>query len=97
MLGFEPLPPGEIRGESPSLEAVVHRRLDRSAIRGWRIVGVGVRPGDLRAGEPVLLRGLVAGDVVIAPELAPDPGADGSGGGMRILVHRGDRLTTVRA
>ena len=80
VLGFDPA--GD---EAGSLGAVVGRRFDRSAVAGWRIVGVAVAAEDLGDGEELLLDGLVAGDVVIAgPEAAT------------ALVHCGDRLAEVR-
>lgn len=100
VLGFEPASDGGKRGNL-SLDAVVAERLARSGIRGWRIVGVAVPSGDLEAGAAALLEGLVAGDVVIAGEKAPDPAADAAPRALqralRILVHRGDCLTDVRA
>ena len=85
VLGFEPAPESAA-GEEPTLESVVARRLDRAAIRGWRIVGVAVRLPDVEDREELLLEGLVAGDVLIAGP-----------GGRRVLVHRGDCLSAVRA
>ncbi|MDE3260348.1 MAG: hypothetical protein OYL41_00060 [Acidobacteriota bacterium] len=92
VLGFEPAPEA---GRGPAaLEALVERRLDRSGIQGWRIVGVAVESADLERGGKTLLEGLVAGDVVIAASgaaAAPEWGPD-----LRILVHRGDCLAEVR-
>lgn len=99
VLGFEPVGAGVNPGNAP-LGAVVSERLNRSGIRGWRIVGVAVPSGDLEEGEAALLQGLVAGDVVIAGGKAP--AAAGAAPvrrprrTMRILVHRGDRLTALR-
>ena len=100
VLGFEPVGDGAIRGNAP-LKAVVTRRLSRSEIRGWRIVGVAIRPGDLEDGGTALLRGLVAGDVVIAGAGVAEAGPPATGRApkraMRILIHRGDCLTALRA
>ena len=80
VLGFDPA--GD---EAGNLGRWVGRRFDRSAVAGWRIVGVAVAAEDLGDGEELLLDGLVAGDVVIAgPEAAT------------ALVHCGDRLAEVR-
>lgn len=90
VLGFEPAPEA---GRGPAaLEALVRRRLDRSEIQGWRIVGVAVEMADVQRGEEALLKGLVAGDVVIAAGGAETPGRRP---GLRILVHRGDCLADV--
>ena len=73
----------------------MERRLDRSEIQGWRIVGLAVEAADLERGRKALLEGLVAGDVVIAagvPAAAP-----GRRPALRILVHRGDCLADVRS
>ncbi len=95
VLGFEPAPEA---GRGPAaLEAVVERRLDRSGIQGWRIVGVAVESADLERGGKVLLEGLVAGDVVIAAGVPPAAAAPGRRPALRILVHRGDCLADVRS
>lgn len=95
VLGFEPVTQ-LAEQEDETLVRLVERRLDRSAIRGWRIVGVAIHPDDLGDREEVLLRGLVAGDIVIAAGQAPDGAPPGPirlpALGMWILVHRGDRL-----
>ncbi len=94
VLGFEPATEA---GRGPAaLEAVVGRRLDRSGIQGWRIVGVAVEPADLERGGKALLEGLVAGDVVIAASV-PAAAAPGRRPALRILVHRGDCLADVRS
>ncbi|MDE2881019.1 MAG: hypothetical protein OXP70_04150 [Acidobacteriota bacterium] len=91
VLGFEPAPEA---GRGPAaLEALVERRLDRSGIQGWRIVGVAVESADLERGGKTLLEGLVAGDVVIAAACAAAPGRRPD---LRILVHRGDCLAELR-
>ena len=93
VLGFEPAPEA---GRGPAaLAALVQRRLDRSEIQGWRIVGVAVETADVERGEAVLLEGLVAGDVVIAAGGAA--AAPGRRAGLRVLVHRGDCLADVRS
>ena len=91
ILGFEPAPEA-MRGPA-ALDSLVERRLDRSEIQGWRIVGVAVEWADVERGREALLEGLVAGDVVIAaggaataPERRP---------GLRILIHRGDCLADL--
>lgn len=98
ILGFEPAPE-RLRG-AETIETLVEQRLDRSAIRGWRIVGVAVEAADLEDGEEVLLRGLVAGDVVIVAsgrlQAAGGRGDPERRGGIRILVHRGDCLAAAR-
>lgn len=98
ILGFEPVP-GGLHGNA-TLDALVEGRLELSEIRGWRIVGVAVRPADLRNGEEALLRGLVAGDIVIAVERASETHCSDTSPdrkhGLRILVHRGDCLADVR-
>ena len=91
VLGFEPAPAGE-RGPA-ALETLVERRLDRSGIQGWRVVGVAVEMADIQRGAGLLLKGLVAGDVVIAAGRAP---AAPERRGFRILIHRGDCLADVR-
>lgn len=94
ILGFEPAPTAV--GGPATLDHLVKRRLDRSEVHGWRIVGVAVEPGDVTDGAETLLRGLVAGDVVIAPgDLS---GVDGfpPTRKRRILIHRGDCLAEVR-
>ena len=93
ILGFEPAT--EAGREPAGLEAVVGRRLDRSGIQGWRIVGVAVESADLKRGGKALLEGLVAGDVVIAA--AVPAAAPGRRPALRILVHRGDCLAEVRS
>ena len=67
VLGFEPASDDAERKGS-GFDALVERRLSRAAIRGWRVVGLAVRPEDLEHRGATLLRGLVAGDVVIAAE-----------------------------
>lgn len=102
ILGFERAPEG-LRGGT-TLDILARQRLDRSGIRGWRIVGVAVEAADLEFGEAALLQGLVAGDVVIAaggapsaagargePERKPERKKD-----FRVLVHRGDCFAEVR-
>ena len=84
VLGFEPAP-------EAALEGLVERRLDRSEVQGWRIVGVAVEMADVERGGETLLDGLVAGDVVIAAAAVP-----GRRPGLRILVHRGDCLAELR-
>jgi len=84
VLGFEPAP-------GAALEGLVERRLDRSEIQGWRIVGVAVAMADVERGGETLLEGLVAGDVLIAAAAAP-----GRRPALRILVHRGDCLSELR-
>lgn len=79
MLGFDPWERGP--GAPISLDSLVGGRLDRAAVGGWRIVGLAITPEDLRDGTPLLLDGLVTGDVVIA-----GPGA------KTVLVHCGDRF-----
>ena len=86
VLGFEPAP-------EAALEGLVERRLDRSEIQGWRIVGVAVELADVERGGETLLEGLVAGDVVIAAAAAAAPGRRPA---LRILVHRGDGLAALR-
>lgn len=93
ILGFEPAPEA---GRGPAaLDALVERRLDRSEIQGWRIVGVAVESADLERGGKALLEGLVAGDVVIAAETGA--AASERRLGLRILVHRGDCLAQVES
>ena len=92
VLGFEPAPAAG--GGVAALKALVKRRLDRSEIQGWRIVGVAVETADVQRGEEALLKGLVAGDVVIAARAAAAP--EGRPG-LRILVHLGDCLADVRS
>ena len=89
VLGFEPAADPS-RG-SRALEVLVQGRLDRSEIRGWRIVGVAVAMADVEHSEETLLEGLVAGDVVIAAAAVP-----GRRPALRILVHRGDCLAELR-
>ena len=91
VLGVERAP--ELGRGPAALEALVERRLDRSGIQGWRIVGVAVEAADLERGGKALLEGLVAGDVVIA---AGAPVVSGGRPGLRILVHRGDCLAELR-
>ena len=86
ILGFEPA--------AEALAALVERRLDRSEIQGWCIVGVAVEAADLERGREALLNGLVAGDVVIAPGGGAAPGRRR---GLRILVHRGDCLADLES
>ena len=94
VLGFEPADPS--RG-SQVLEVLVQGRLDRSEIRGWRIVGVAVAMADVDRGEETLLEGLVAGDVVIAAGVpSAAAAAPGRRPALRILVHRGDCLAELR-
>lgn len=93
ILGFEPAP--EVGRGPAALEALVERRLDRSEIQGWRIVGVAVESADLERGGKALLEGLVAGDVVIAAETGA--AASERRPGLRILVHRGDCLAQVES
>ena len=84
-----------------TLETLVERRLDRSVIAGWRIVGVAVCAADLEIGQEALLSGLVAGDIVLAAQRAPEAAcrdtARSGKGEMRILVHRGDSLADIKA
>lgn len=98
VLGFEPAPEELRRPES--LDALAERRLDRSEIHGWRIVGVAVETADLEGGAKALLQGLVAGDVVVAGggrRQAADAGGDAGGREeIRVLIHRGDCLAEVR-
>ena len=96
ILGFEPAP--EAMDGPAALEALVLRRLDRSEIQGWRIVGVAVEMADVERGRETLLKGLVAGDVVIAAGVPPAGGAAAASErppGLRILVHRGDCLADL--
>ena len=99
VVGLEPAPDGS--GRRQSLSALVERRLDRSEIHGWRIVGVAVEAADLDGDAEALLQGLVAGDVVIA--IADAREAEHPGGGaeerrrIRILIHRGDCLAELRS
>ena len=93
VLGFERVF-GAGRGPA-ALEALVQRRLDRSEIQGWRIVGVAVAVADIQRSGAALLEGLVAGDVVIAAGGAAD--VRGRRPELRILVHRGDCLADVRS
>ena len=99
IVGFEPAV--DRTSGTVTLETLVERRLDRSAISGWRIVGVAVCPADLEIGQEALLAGLVAGDIVLAAQRAPEAAcretARSRKGGMRILVHRGDSLADIKA
>ena len=98
VLGFEPAPEELCRPET--LDALAARRLDRSEIHGWRIVGVAVETADLEGNAQPLLQGLVAGDVVVAgggARQASHAGRDSDGREeIRILIHRGDCLAEVR-
>ena len=99
ILGFEPAV--DRTSGTVTLETLVERRLDRSAIGGWRIVGLAVCPADLEHGQEALLLGLVAGDIVLAAQPAPETACGETTrprkGGMRILVHRGDSLADVNS
>lgn len=85
MLGVEPVP------GAAGVGALVAARWERGAAGGWRVVGVTLTlpEAEAGAGEAELLEGLVAGDVVVAGPL-------GAGKAGRVLVHRGDRWTSVR-
>jgi hypothetical protein len=94
ILGFEPA--SKALGGPATLDDLVNRRLDRSEVHGWRIVGLAVEAADLTEGVEALLNGLVAGDVVVAPDNPGGAGGRSPTRERRILVHRGDSLAEVR-
>ncbi len=99
ILGFQPT--RDARGNELTLAGLVDERFRRSEIRGWRIVGVAVRPGDLERGRETLLPGLVAGDIVVAARPAPRAASPDAGperdSAIRILVHRGDCFAEIQS